>query len=81
MKLIKKQSIDDLSRYLDFLLKYELSQKGTAELPRKYKAHQLNGNYKDNWECHIKLDLLVVWIEVTDMEIKFVRLGTRSDLF
>jgi mRNA interferase YafQ len=81
LKLVKKRSIKDFNLCLQFL-KHELSRKGAAGLPRKYKAHKLTGNYKDNWECHIKPDLLVIWIEVTDdMEIKLVRLGTHSDLF
>jgi len=81
LKLIKKRSIKDFNLCQEFL-KHELSLKGAVNLPRKYKAHKLSGNYQDNWECHIKPDLLIIWIEVTDeMEIKLVRIGTHSDLF
>ena len=59
LKLVKKRSINDFNRCLEFL-KHELSQKGAVGLPRKYKAHKLTGNYRDNWECHIKPDLLVM---------------------
>jgi len=81
LKLIKKRSVKDLNLCLAFL-KNELRCKGAVGLPRKYKAHKLTGNYKNNWECHIKPDLLIIWIEVTDdMEIKLIRIGTHSDLF
>ena len=81
LKLLKKQSINDFNLCLRFL-KDELSQKGAAGLPHKYKTHKLNGIYKDNWECHIKPDLLIIWIEISnEMEIKLVRIGTHADLF
>ncbi|WP_197739831.1 type II toxin-antitoxin system mRNA interferase toxin, RelE/StbE family [Pedobacter sp. BS3] len=55
---------------------------GSKGLDRKYKVHKLSGNYKDNWECHIKSDLLIIWIEISnDNTIKLVRLGSHSDLF
>ncbi|QMU64682.1 MAG: type II toxin-antitoxin system mRNA interferase toxin, RelE/StbE family [Flavobacteriaceae bacterium] len=46
------------------------------------KPHKLKGKYKDNWECHIKPDLLIIWIQVEKPKtIKLVRLGSHSDLF
>lgn len=81
LKLIKKRSVKDLNLCLNFL-KNELRYTGVGGLPRKYKAHKLTGNYKEHWECHIKPNLLIIWIEVTDnMEIKLIRIGTHSDLF
>jgi len=81
LKLIKKRSLKDLSLIQDFL-KNELAPKGAADLPSKFRAHKLSGNYKDNWECHIKGDLLIIWIEITDEnEITLVRVGSHSDLF
>ena len=81
LKLIKKRSLKDLSLIHDFLKK-ELAVKGAAGLPSKFRAHKLSGNYKDNWECHIKGDLLIIWIEITaENEIILVRAGSHSDLF
>lgn len=81
LKLIKKRSVKDLQLIHDFL-RNELSQKGAEGLSAKYRAHKLSGNYKDNWECHIKGDLLIIWIEVTpENEIILVRAGSHSDLF
>ena len=81
LKLIKKRSLKDLNLILDFL-KNELSVKGAEGLSSKFRAHKLSGNYKDNWECHIKGDLLIIWIEITkDNEIILVRAGSHSDLF
>lgn len=81
LKLIKKRSLKDLSLIHDFL-KNELAIKGAAGLPSKFHAHKLSGNYKDNWECHVKGDLLIIWIEITrENEIILVRAGSHSDLF
>jgi mRNA interferase YafQ len=44
--------------------------------------HKLLGNYKDNWECHIKADLLIIRIQIESPNtIKLIRIGTHSDLF
>ena len=81
LKLIKKRSLKDLALIHAFL-KNELALKGAAGLPSKFRAHKLSGNYKDNWECHIKGDLLIIWLEITpDNEIKLIRTGSHSDLF
>ncbi|QKJ31941.1 type II toxin-antitoxin system YafQ family toxin [Mucilaginibacter mali] len=81
LKLIKKRSAKDLALILDFL-KNELAVKGAEGLPQKYRAHKLSGNYNDNWECHVKGDLLIIWLEITvENEIILVRAGSHSDLF
>ncbi len=81
LKLIKKRSLKDLWLIHDFL-KNELAIKGAAGLSSKFHAHKLSGNYKDNWECHVKGDLLVIWIEMTgENEIVLVRAGSHADLF
>lgn len=55
---------------------------GSNSIPSSMKPHTLSGNYKDNWECHILPDLLIIWIENTkEKEIFLVRLGSHSDLF
>jgi len=81
LKLIKKRSLKDLSLIHDFL-KNELAIKGATGLPSKFRAHKLSGNYNDNWECHVKGDLLIIWIEITgENQITLVRAGSHSDLF
>ena len=37
-----------------------LQKGGVEEIPDKMRPHQLKGNYKNNWECHIKSDLLII---------------------
>ncbi|MDT8411505.1 MAG: type II toxin-antitoxin system YafQ family toxin [Vicingaceae bacterium] len=53
-----------------------------GKLPAKYKPHQLKGNYKGYWECHIQPDWLLVWKQVDNIKlIILARTGTHSDLF
>ena len=79
-KLIKKRSAKN-AELLTFFLK-ELVLKGAIGLDKKYLPHKLSGNYKDNWEAHIKPDLLIIWFEIiSDNEIVLLRTGSHSDLF
>ena len=57
-----------------------LAENGT--LPSEYKPHQLHGDRKGQWECHIQPDWLLIW-EQHDQELILVMLntGTHSDLF
>jgi mRNA interferase YafQ len=80
LMLIKKRSLKDLNLISSFL-KTELIVKGAEGLPKKYRAHKLSGNYKDNWECHIKGDLLIIWLEITSENEILVRAGSHTDLF
>ena len=54
----------------------------TGTLPSDYKPHQLHGDRKEQWECHIQPDWLLIW-EQRDQELILVMLntGTHSDLF
>ncbi|WP_412465525.1 type II toxin-antitoxin system YafQ family toxin [Pedobacter sp. KLB.chiD] len=53
-----------------------------GKLPPKYKSHILIGNYNGFWECHIKGDWLMTWLQDDiKKEIYLDRLGTHSDLF
>jgi mRNA interferase YafQ len=80
IKSIKKRSIKDFDLLLDFLL--ALQSSGVSGVDIKYKAHKLIGTYKNNWEAHIKPDLLIIWFEVTeDKQILLIRVGSHSDLF
>ena len=54
------------------------------EIPSKYRPHPLIGNYAGHMELHIEGDLLLIWIEHTEVgeaTITFVRLGTHAELF
>ena len=54
----------------------------TVSLPQQYVSHKLSNNYAGHWECHIKPDWLLIWLQ-DDIEqtITLVRTGTHSDLF
>lgn len=59
-----------------------LQQKGVLGIPKSMKPHKLKGNYKNCWECHLKPDLLIIWIQIdATSEIKLIRMGSHSDLF
>lgn len=81
IRRIKKRSQMDFDLVGKFI-KTELSQKGALGLDEKYNVHKLSGNYKNNWECHIKPDLLIIWIEIKpENTIELIRIGSHSDLF
>lgn len=50
------------------------------KLIEKYKDHQLIGKLKDFRECHIKPDLLLVYM-IEDKTLKLVDIGSHSELF
>ncbi len=80
VKTLKKRSVKNAALLIDFLS--QLEETGVAGIDKKHRPHKLSGNYKDNWEAHIKPDLLIIWFEVTDkLEIILLRTGTHADLF
>jgi len=80
LKAIKKRSLKNHELIFDFLS--ELKENGAAGLERKYLPHKLSGTYKDNWEAHVKPDLLIIWFEIiNEKEILLLRAGSHSDLF
>ena len=50
------------------------------DLVDKYKDHQLNGDMKEFRECHIKPDLLLVYM-LDDDTLKLVDIGSHTELF
>ena len=50
------------------------------KLVEKYKDHQLIGKMQDFRECHIKPDLLLIYI-IEDKTLKLVDIGSHSELF
>ncbi len=50
-------------------------------IPAIYKPHMLKGKYKGCWECHVKSDTLLIWIDNTQNIVYLERFGTHSELF
>ena len=50
------------------------------KLAEKYKDHQLIGKLKEFRECHIKPDLLLIYM-IEDNTLKLVDIGSHSELF
>jgi len=79
LKKIKKNPSDEA--IVRIILK-TLQQKGVEGIPIQMKPHKLRGNFKNNWECHIKPDLLIIWFQIENpKKINLIRIGTHSDLF
>jgi len=80
LKRIGRRNIQD-SFLVEGIVKI-LKEKGVEGVPRKMRPHKLKGNYENNWECHIKPDLLIIWLQIENPKtIKLVRIGSHSDLF
>ncbi|MCM1405928.1 MAG: type II toxin-antitoxin system YafQ family toxin [[Clostridium] fimetarium] len=52
-----------------------------VDLPAKYRAHKLIGDYAGCMECHIEGDFLLVWYDEETDIITVYRLGSHSELF
>ncbi len=50
-------------------------------LPPRYKMHELVGNYKGCFECHVENDFLLIWFDVENDIIEIIRIGSHSELF
>jgi len=60
----------------------KMLEKGGGEIPQSMKPHKLKRNYRDNWECHIKPDLLIIWFQMESPDvIRLIRIGSHSELF
>ncbi len=80
LKRIIKRNPKDINLVKNILT--TLKVKGMEGIPIQMNPHRLKGNYKNNWECHIKPDLLIIWIQIeSPNEITLIRLGSHSDLF
>lgn len=90
MKEIKatKSFKKDLKRYsnqpnklrelYDFVEEYLRTGK---QMPPKYHAHMLIGDYAGHMECHIESDYLLIWYDEKEDLVKLIRLGSHSELF
>jgi mRNA interferase YafQ len=60
----------------------KLQKGGLSEIPKTMRPHRLKGVYKNNWECHIKPDLLIIWFQIDKHQvIRLIRIGSHSELF
>ncbi len=53
---------------------------GGESLETKFQDHPLKGGYAGCRECHIKPDLLLIYVQTPD-ELRLVRMGSHSELF
>ena len=71
-------------RGLNMRLVYDAMQilAATGTLPEEYHPHQLKGDHKGQWECHIQPNWLMTW-EQNDNQLTllFLETGTHSDIF
>jgi mRNA interferase YafQ len=67
------KDVEELITAVEFL-----AENGT--LPAGYRPHQLSGEWKGLWECHIEADWLLIY-GVTTTEVVLIRTGSHSDLF
>ena len=77
LKLAKKQgkNLDKLYTVINKLANDET-------LERKYKDHNLSGNYKNCRECHIEPDWLLIYEIIEDVLVLILyRTGSHSELF
>lgn len=66
---------------LDDLLEGTIHRLATGEpLIPKFRDHPLKGAFSGCRECHLKPDLLLIYIQ-TDDELRLVRMGSHSELF
>lgn len=49
-------------------------------LPEKYRDHALIGNWVGTRECHLKPDLLLIYLKENN-ELRLLRLGSHAELF
>lgn len=77
IKLLKKRGCDisKLEQTIELL-------SANGKLGPEYKPHKLVGKYAGFWECHIKPDWLLVWVqEETRLVMVMIDTGTHSDIF
>ena len=56
--------------------------KGVRGIPYRMRPHRLKGKYADTWECHLKPDLLIIWMQFeAPKTIRLVRIGSHAELF
>jgi len=49
-------------------------------LNQRYRDHALTGDWKDHRDCHIKPDLILIYMLPDEFVLRLVRLGSHSEL-
>jgi mRNA interferase YafQ len=49
-------------------------------LPRKNFDHPLSGEWRDHRDCHVRPDLILIYMKPDDENLDLVRLGSHSEL-
>ena len=66
---------------LEGILKEVISKLQNDErLSSNFQSHKLRGNYNKFEECHLKPDLLLIYLRI-DNKLKLIRIGSHSELF
>ncbi|MDR2206449.1 MAG: type II toxin-antitoxin system YafQ family toxin [Flavobacteriaceae bacterium] len=75
---LDKRKLEEVKEVFQLLMKY-----GSDGIPLVMKPHQLKGNWKNYWECHIRPNLLLIWLQIDEptKTIYLERIGSHSDIF
>ena len=77
VKLARKRGLD-ISLLENVIEKLRLDQ----PLDAKHRNHELSGNFKGVWECHIQPDWLLLYLKDNAvLVLTLVDTGTHSDIF
>ena len=77
-KRVKKDSnYKDLTSILDPVLELLINDESLAF---NFRFHKLVGKYKGFEECHLKPDLLMIYLRIEN-KLKLTRLGSHSEIF
>lgn len=77
VKLARKRGLD-ISLLEEVIEKLRLDQ----PLEAKHRNHELTGNFKGVWECHLQPDWLLLYLKDNGvLVLTLVDTGTHSDIF
>ena len=54
---------------------------GDKPLQERHRDHGLGGRWRGHRECHLKPDLLLIYLRPDERTLILVRLGSHSELF
>ena len=79
--LKKYKNIPDKRKAITDTVKI-LKNFGHEKIPQEMNLHELKGEWRGYWECHIEPDLLLIWNEdEKESIIKLARVGSHANLF
>ena len=77
----KREKAGVLGRKLDELVAEAVAVLANDQaLPDRFHDHMLSGKWKDNRDCHIRPDLVLIYRKPDDRTLELVRLGSHSEL-